>query len=332
MRLQRIVIGIDFSEPSIAAAKWTIHRFAPRAEVILVHAIEIPEPPSFLRERLPGKDAIADAVREGAEERLLAMAAALGSSRVSFRLGVGDAVDELTRAAHELDADLIAVGTHGERPTRWPHLGSTAELLISASSIPVLLATGMRDETPQRIVAAVDDDAVSYWVLQWARELSERFAASVTALHVVSARVLSHVLSMALVGSSGAEIGGTQLHEEFRSDTRRWLQKLVGAGMKPARAGSEIAFGHPSHEILAAADRLQSDLIVLGSRRPGRLRRAMVGSVASSVVRNASRPVLVVKEPLDDLDGPVDELESAEAERETDPWDAVDPFYTSPRA
>ena len=50
MRLQRIIVGIDFSAPSIAAAKW-VARYFTGAQVRLVHAVFVPQPPRFLRGR-----------------------------------------------------------------------------------------------------------------------------------------------------------------------------------------------------------------------------------------------------------------------------------------
>jgi len=48
------------------------------------------------------------------------------------------------------------------------------------------------------------------------------------------------------------------------------------------------ADGHPAGEV-------DADLIVIGSRGFGGLRRALLGNVADSVVRHAHCPVLVVR-------------------------------------
>ena len=61
----------------------------------------------------------------------------------------------------------------------------------------------------------------------------------------------------------------------------------------------EIAFGMIAHEIIAAAERRQSDLIVLGRTGAGLARRPLLGSVAHHVLHTARCPVLVVMEPED---------------------------------
>jgi nucleotide-binding universal stress UspA family protein len=50
----------------------------------------------------------------------------------------------------------------------------------------------------------------------------------------------------------------------------------------------------PAEEITVLAEELGVDLIVVGSRDRGRIRRAFTGSVSDRVVRRARRPVLVV--------------------------------------
>lgn len=56
----------------------------------------------------------------------------------------------------------------------------------------------------------------------------------------------------------------------------------------------EIHHGNPVVQILDAADRINADLIVLGTHGKGMIKYAFLGSVAEKVLRKAHRPVLVV--------------------------------------
>ena len=58
-------------------------------------------------------------------------------------------------------------------------------------------------------------------------------------------------------------------------------------------------------EILAEATRREADLIVCGTRGQGALGRAVLGSVSSSLVHEADRPVLIVPAGEHDVSGPV---------------------------
>ena len=60
----------------------------------------------------------------------------------------------------------------------------------------------------------------------------------------------------------------------------------------------EVHHGNPIVEILAAAERINADLIVMGSHSKGALKYAFLGSVAEKVLRKSQRPMLVV--PLND--------------------------------
>jgi nucleotide-binding universal stress UspA family protein len=57
----------------------------------------------------------------------------------------------------------------------------------------------------------------------------------------------------------------------------------------------ELLLGLPEDEIVALADDLDASVVVVGSRGQSGLRGALLGSVSRAVVKNAKRPVLVVK-------------------------------------
>ena len=61
------------------------------------------------------------------------------------------------------------------------------------------------------------------------------------------------------------------------------------------RCEAHIAHGHAAEQILAWADKLDVDLIVLTSHRPDALRSLFVGSIADKIVHNANHSVLVVR-------------------------------------
>ncbi|BCR04412.1 hypothetical protein DESUT3_14810 [Desulfuromonas versatilis] len=63
-------------------------------------------------------------------------------------------------------------------------------------------------------------------------------------------------------------------------------------------ADIEIHHGSAVGQILEAADRIEADLIVLGSHGKGKLKYAFLGSVAEKLLRKSHRPALVV--PLND--------------------------------
>jgi nucleotide-binding universal stress UspA family protein len=296
MKIERVVIGIDFSESSVDAANWVSRYFAPGAELVLVHVISIPEPPPIVRSRFPRRDLLIDTVREGAEKRLREISLSLSAERVWLELREGEPVESITALADDFAAALVVAGAHGERHGLLEGLGSTADHLVRASARPVLLVTHPRLTTPRHVLVAVDKPEHVSAALSWASALSQRFGARVTTLHVVTGGVASGALTALAVVSGAPRVDvGTPLVVEEEPD--RWLESVVAAGVPREQASSEVVAGEPTREILAAAKRLDTDLIVMARRGTGNLRRAVLGSVVEGVLHGAPCPVLVVPEP-----------------------------------
>ena len=84
-----------------------------------------------------------------------------------------------------------------------------------------------------------------------------------------------------------------QAKEEARKLLRRqvWNVQVAGGSV----AGHHLREGGPAEEIIFLAERLEADLVVVGRRGVGRIRRLITGSVSEGVVHRASCPVLVVR-------------------------------------
>jgi nucleotide-binding universal stress UspA family protein len=83
----------------------------------------------------------------------------------------------------------------------------------------------------------------------------------------------------------------------YQADAEVILSEAAGA---LASSGAQIAATHlhcgpPVGSIASLGEELEADLIVLGSRGMGPLRRLLVGSISSGLAHEATRPVLVVR-------------------------------------
>lgn len=83
----------------------------------------------------------------------------------------------------------------------------------------------------------------------------------------------------------------TDLLEEGAAEA---LDRVLAALPDPTRFETVVRSGPPAEVIMAEADRLEADLIVLGTRGRGALAQLLLGSVSRSVAARAERPVAIV--------------------------------------
>jgi nucleotide-binding universal stress UspA family protein len=291
MKLERILVGIDFSAPSISAARWVAAHFAPSAELVLAHSVFIPEPPRFLRGRFSPPGPLIENARVGAEVRLSELAKSLRPAKTRIEVAVGHPANLIPQLAAHLQVDLLAIGKQRERRGTWRMLGGTAEQILRTVRTPVLLAGGVRDVRPRHILLALDDPDASSPAVEWARKLVTHFGAQGTALHVVASALSSSVLAMAAVGSgAGAESGAEGSRAELHAEVDRFLQELVPP-TEQSRWRTDCVFGEPGREIVAMAERHSFELIVMGGG--GSAAHPALGPIAGEVLHGAHCPVLV---------------------------------------
>jgi universal stress protein A len=132
--------------------------------------------------------------------------------------------------------------------------------------------------TFDRILVPTDFSPCSLHALRYAEELTRRFGAELTLLHV------GDPLSASDLPGAG-ELSG-------RREIDRALDLLRE---RDYRVRGVLRRGNPSHEIVQAAAAERADLIVMGTHGRTGLKHALMGSVAEGVVRNAPCPVLTVR-------------------------------------
>ena len=143
---------------------------------------------------------------------------------------------------------------------------------------------------PTRILLATDGSEQAELAALRAVELAD---ATDSELHVVHVGVVP-IFLQSYPGTLGYE---RTLYEQIEEVSKERLRKqslrVKAAG--GTVAGAHLRMGAVALEIVALAEELQADLIVMGCRGLGGVRRALMGSVSDSVVRHAHCPVLVVR-------------------------------------
>jgi nucleotide-binding universal stress UspA family protein len=292
MKLERILVAVDFSDSSLAALEWAVRHLAPEAEFVLSHTEPAATPPSFLRDVLPPHDAALDATGRDARARLQQLVAALPATRVRTELTVGRPAEQIADTASRTGADLILLGPHGSPQDVYDPVGGTAEELVRCCAVPVLVARTRPHSEIRRILASVDESSLTRPVLDWAAFLSGRTGADV---------VLVHVVELGLYGAArtaGSPDELQSLQQRAERAARAWLaERAEEAGLDASRVRYHIAFGNPRFEIVTAGRDQGADLLIMGSRGSADVGPAHLGGVASSVLRGSAASVLVITDP-----------------------------------
>jgi nucleotide-binding universal stress UspA family protein len=83
-----------------------------------------------------------------------------------------------------------------------------------------------------------------------------------------------------------------QLPAATKVETPGWLRSLVEGLEAPVPVRIDTEVGGASATVVGGAEQL--DLLLMGSRDQGPVRRLLMGSVSTHVVRHAACPVIVV--------------------------------------
>lgn len=210
-----------------------------------------------------------------------------GASSVLVELGDGGGGRSAARLAKEVDAHnagLVVVPPPRERGSFLERFWSTAECAARHCRAAVLVVREPPEGAPRRILVPVGPWGLDPRVARWARRLSKRFAASIVAVRVVDLTA--------------------PVHEEHRAFQEAYLREARGrlvaqlreAGLSPDGVEARVVVDEPRTGIVAAAEALDADLILLGSHGAGMLERLLIANVSGWVVRRARCPVLLVPE------------------------------------
>lgn len=310
MKLERIVVATDFSEPARAALERSVAiaaRFG--ARLYLFHAAFARGAVDVEAYRDGTLDDLYELAEQRAREELAALCAPLGASiPIVESIRVGSPADEILEFAAEKRADLIALGTHGRTGLRRLLLGSVAESVLRRAACPVLAVRVVdgseavaRHADPVaalapsgfgRVLVAVDHSESARAALRGGVELARRFDGSVLAVHVLDDRVLAQAATLSPIDAAALEGSFAQI---ARAELDRFVVDSLSEDQLPFVSGT-IELGATAEAILRLASEGRFDLIACGTHGRTGIRRALFGSTAERIVRTATCPVFVVRE------------------------------------
>jgi nucleotide-binding universal stress UspA family protein len=140
------------------------------------------------------------------------------------------------------------------------------------------------------LLAVTDFSAPARHAADRAAHLAHETGAQLTLLHAVPGSKLDE-LRQWLGAGHGAE-------QQLLKDAAERLQTLANelATARRVAIQAQLATGRVLDEIAREADALHADLVVLGARGAGFLRRLMLGTTSERLLLRSTQPLLVVKQ------------------------------------
>jgi nucleotide-binding universal stress UspA family protein len=250
---------------------------------LVVHVLDLGDPTTVL------DDAWLATLPVTTQERTRGIRDGLGADETLEVITAGSPARGLHDRAEELEAELIAVGSRTWEPLGH-ELTRVASRLLSGGPCAVVHAPdgyAERVRSLDRIVVGYDRSPEAGEALAEAATLAAASGALVDVVH-------AHEDPTVYVGHPGAVY---VTPDEFQLAAQR-AEQTAAEGLEQlpetVRGISASRRGTPGAVVDAFALERKADLVVLGSRGYGPLRRALLGSASGHVLRHADRAVLVI--------------------------------------
>lgn len=140
---------------------------------------------------------------------------------------------------------------------------------------------------PTKVLLGTDGSQEAQMAAKAAVGLAQQTGSELHVIHVLALPLDTHD------PSSFEPEWRRQLETRARSELKDEVDTIEASG--GVVADTHLGVGSPDAEIVALAEEIGAGLIVMGSRGLGGIRRALMGSVSSAVVRHAHCPVIVVR-------------------------------------
>lgn len=290
----RVLIAVDGSDTALAAARcwstWPATEAPPLHAVLLAVAPPLPHPwPESGAE--PGR--VERTLSALGERQLEAARESFAPTRLSWEAAVriGAPAALIVDEARRQHADLLVLGTRGLTPLRGLLLGSVALRVAQSSPVPVWLVPPQAPCPPAlgrrlRLLVAIDgSDAAN--AAAWAARAAARFGD--VHLELLSVQPPFSPLEGMVDAAAG------------RFD--HWSQRIGQAAIDAARGAmdgtaarieAQVRTGETVETIIARADEIEADAIVVGPRGLGAVGQALLGSVTNALLQTSRRAVIVV--------------------------------------
>ncbi|XP_026423815.1 uncharacterized protein LOC113320096 isoform X2 [Papaver somniferum] len=179
------------------------------------------------------------------------------------------------------------------------------EQIPQQEMMPPVLA---EKKKPIKVLIAIDDSEGSFYALKWALDnLFTYDAASSTEPDQNQNFGMLYLLNVQqpfqhYIFPAGPVYATTSVIESVRKAQEQNSTMLLSRALqickqRPVKVETLMMEGDPKDMICQAAEQMHADLVVVGSRGLGKIKRAFLGSVSDYCAHHAKCPILIVKPP-----------------------------------
>ncbi len=285
-KLKRIIVGIDiFAKSNNVLKRALMVAKQNKAELFIVHAVETPwfSVPSYFG----GKELTVDikGITKKIEKKIKALNR---DDKVPYTIVVreGDAYDILLYESKLLNADMVVIGAN--RKSKKKFLGATAEKVANQSHLPVLIVKNSAKDPYQNIVAPTDFQAQSKQGILFAKNIFP--AVKIKIVHTYEAFYAAGIYTADSYTLEGLDI--QQYNKAAKVSAQNDLKKFMKD--LSIKKGKIIDGEFNSKEtLLKYINKGSYDLVVIGSRGTSGFFKAVLGSVAASILRETPTDLLI---------------------------------------
>ena len=279
----KLMVATDFSERSDRALRRaTLIAREVDAVISLIHVVDEDQPRRIIEAERNNALAIL-------HEQISTLREIDGISATS-RVVIGTVFGGIVQATREESPAALIIGPHRRQALRDLFMGTTAERTIREVSCPVLMVNGPPVAPYRKCVMTTDCSDGSRRALEITDSLGIAPRAISSLLLVFDAPVLRLAMSYTLSEHEKADY----LEDERREAMLHLSEFSAKLSIKQPHLIVRQNKTTPAYEILAAAEELSADLIVVGTRGASGFTRLILGSVAEEVLRRAHCDVLAV--------------------------------------
>lgn len=302
MKILAAIDGSDHSKAAVHALENT--KWGAGSQIKLLMVIERNDTSGFSLSAKRNEEAAArqkevqSAASEALQGIMQEMQKCLPDCTFSYEVSDGDPKSQILEVAKKWGAELVFMGSRGNKGLDLILLGSVSQAVLMQSPVPVLIAKSATREDLhdgfQNIMITMDNSPYSRAALNWVMGTAWTDASQFRLVTVIQPLIESFDSISSIANTSTLELKHKAMMESAKSELEKHAEELARKFGKE-RVSIEVGEGDPREAILSLAASWPAELIVMGSHGRTGLTKLMLGSVSQAVAVHSPISVAVVK-------------------------------------